>query len=303
MNCPNCSQTVEAGAAYCGNCGQPLQKSRPLARFRNRGSQPPAQIALAPAGAPAYTLPVAAQQLGEMRAMVSVLLGITGIVGGLFMAIFGLLLGVSGLIAGTWARTTYRRGLSMAGLIFSSLAILVGLAVWIYAVQHDPRFNQGASKTGHSRSTTPAVAADNLNTPCYSAGFIDELNVTNSPDSCDMNAYNGQTLSSSTNAYKVYADTTQIASANNFMTLAKQALEKDVRQNLAGFEVDNQRVGSFAGAPAYIINASDRANNVTVVEAAVMRQVSNGQNVFILVHAASGTATDLDILESEWQWK
>ncbi len=287
MNCPNCSQQVEAGAVYCGNCGQALQAR-------------PSPVATA---MPSYAVAVPSRQSGELKALVSLLLGITGIVGGLFMALFGLLLGIAGLVSGTMARRTYKRGLSMAGLIASSLAIVVGLGVWIYAIQHDPRLNPDASQVSHAPSTLPAVTADGLSTPCYTTGFVNQLNVSNNANSCDMNAYNGETLNTSTNAYKVYADKAQIETVNAFLPVAKSALEKDVANNLAGFEIKSERVATFAGSPAYVINASDKVHDVTVVEAAVLHKVGNGDNIFILVHATSGSTTDLDVLEAQWQWK
>ncbi len=288
MNCPNCSQPVEAGAVYCGNCGQSLQPTQPS----------PVAVAM-----PSYAVAAPSRQSGELKALVSLLLGITGIVGGLFMALFGLLLGIAGLVSGTMARSTYKRGLSMAGLIASSLAIVVGLGVWIYAIQHDPRLNPDVTQVSHAPSTMPAVTADGLSTPCYTTGFVNQLNVSNNADSCDMNAYNGETLNTSTNAYKVYADKAQIETANAFLPVARNALEKDVANNLTGFKINSERVATFAGSPAYVVNASDQAHNVTVVEAAVLHKVGNGDNIFILVHATSGSTTDLDVLEAQWQWK
>ncbi len=254
-------------------------------------------------GVAAYAVPIPGQQAAETKALIVLLLGIIGIVGGLFMAVFGLVLGLAGLIIGTIARSQFRRGLNMAGLIVSSLAVLTGLGVWVYAIQHDPRFNPDSAPVSHAQSATPAVVSADLSTPCYATGFVNRLNVSNSPGSCDMSAFNGQTLGTSTNAYKVYADKTQVESVNSFLGLAKNALEKDVSSNLTGFTLDGERIATFAGSPAYVVNTSDKAHNITVVEAAVMHKVSAGYNVFILVHATSGHSTDLDVLETGWQWK
>ena len=290
MNCPKCSQTVEAAASFCGNCGQPLKASRGFRRHFGH------------AGTPGYALAAPTHHNGEVKATASLLLGITGLVGCVFMAAVGLALGIAGLVMGTVARSQYKKGLSMAGSVISSLAILASLGVWVYAIQSDPRLN-AETPVSHASSVAPAVSAASLATPCYSAGFIDELNVANDPGSCDMNAYNGRTLSSSTNAYKVYADKTGITTANNFMAVAKNALEKDVSTNLSSFTIDTQKVATFAGSPAYIVAASDRTSGVKVVEAAVLHKVANGENIFILVHATNSTSADLDILEAQWQWK
>ncbi len=294
MNCPNCDQPVEAGAAFCGNCGRPLN---PLSA--------PAPVAAAPApGLPTYARATPAQHTGETKALLSVIFGIFGIAGALLMAVLGLVLGILGLVMGTMSRHSVRRGLSNAGLVFSSLAVLAGLAVWTYAIKHDPRFNQQSdtTKTTHLPAA-PAVLSSDLTTPCYSTGFVDKLNISNHTGSCDMSAFNGPTINSSTDAYKIYADSSEVESQAAFMTLAKQALEKDISVNLSGFAVDSQQVGHFAGSPAYFVTASDHTNNIAVIEAAVLHEVKGGQNVFILVHAINAERADLSIMEAQWQWK
>lgn len=70
---------------------------------------------------------------GGTKALLSLLFGLAGLVGALFMALIGLALGLAGLTMGTMSRSSTKRGLSTAGLIVSSLAILASLAVWAYA--------------------------------------------------------------------------------------------------------------------------------------------------------------------------
>ncbi len=308
MTCPNCHQATEDGAAFCGNCGQALQS--PIAQVVNdRAPEPPAPPPgpLAAAGngtaaIPSYALAKPAQHAGETKALLAVIFGIAGIAGALFLALIGLVLGTAGLIMGTMSRTGPKRGLSTAGLVFSSLAILASLAVWTYAVRHDPRFSQNGTPAKPGISA-PSVAASDVSTPCYSAGFVNQLNVSNGADSCDMSAFNGPTLSNSTNAYKVYADTSQTVNSQDYEGVFKSALEKDVQSNLPDFTIDSETAGSFAGSPAYIVNTSDKAQGVAVVEAAVLHQAGPGENIFILVHAVSGQSADLTTLEAQWQWK
>ena len=275
MECSNCHQTVEAGAAFCGNCGY--------------------KLTVTPAGA--YALAVPAQQKGETRALLAVLFGAVGLAGSVFMALVGLILGLTGLVLGTLSRRGPRRGLSTAGIILSSLSLLAGLAVWTYA------FNQTNNvKTAHSTSG-PTITANDLTTPCYSLGFTDRLNISHSGESCDMRAFNGQTIDTSTDAYKVYASQTALSSASSFTELAKNALEKDVKTNLPTFNVTSEHVGAFAGSPDYVVVATDQSSGVTVAEAAVFHQASGGDNVFILVHAITGNSSDFSTLEAQWQWK
>lgn len=293
MNCPNCHQSVESGATFCGNCGQQRQTvAMPL-------QQAAGHIATTAASLPSYAVSAPNQRSGELKALLSVLLGVVGIVGALFIPLAGLLFGLLGFISGTLSRNSSKRHLSTSGLVVASLAIVAGLGSLTYNIQQDQHKKQRDVAANHA---TANVVAD-LSTPCYNAGFVDRLNVTNAAASCNMSAYNGESLDTSTNAYKIYASKTQLTSASSFTALAKQALEKDIKNNLANFTVDSERVSGFAGSPAYTINVSDKKNNVAVVETAVYHPVKNGENVFILVHAINGSTADLQILESKWQWK
>ena len=312
MNCPNCQQPLEAGAAFCGNCGYPVAPATPppagttagpvvspIAQILQNQPVPPA----AAAGVPSYALATPAQQRGEKQALLAVLFGVAGIAGALFMALLGLGLGIAGIVMGTLSRSGSKRGISTAGLVLSSLAVLASLGVWAYAIQHNPALhNQAASPNGHS-VTAPAVSASNFSTPCYSAGFTDSFNISNAANSCDMEAFNGATLNSSSEIYKIYADTSQTANQNNFTAIAKSALEKDLKDNLPGFTLASEKVAEFAGSPAYVVNSSDSTHHVAVVEAAALHKVAAGDNIFILVHAANGNTADLHTLETQWQWK
>ena len=326
MICPNCHQTTEDGAAFCGNCGQSLQPAaaappdqvppQPQSPIEQVISQPGPDNISAPgaslavastngaaAGVPSYALVKPGQHRGETKALLAVLLGIGGIIGALFFIPIGLALGITGLVMGTMSRSGAKRGLSTAGLVFSSAAILASLAFWTYAIRHDPRFSQSTASNKAHGITAPAVATSDISTPCYSAGFVDKFNISNNTDSCDMSAFNGTTLDNSTNAYKVYADTSQTVTPQDYAAIFKQALEKDVHNSLPGFSVDSEKSGNFAGSPAYMINTSDKAHGVAVVEAAVLHKAGPGENVFVLVHAVNGRTADLTTLESEWQWK
>jgi hypothetical protein len=230
--------------------------------------------------------------------MLSVLLGLMGIAGAVFMALLGLAFGLAGLVVGTLSHHVSRRKMSAVGIGLSSLAIVVGLGVWTYAVNKEAHSHH---KLTDANSATSVSA--NISTPCYSLGLFDQLNVKSSPDSCDIVAFNGPTINASTNAYKVYAHKSNIATAAEFVDQAKQAIEKDVQVSLPAFKIDNEGVATFAASPAYEVTVSDKARNISIVEAAVLHKVTTGENVFILVHATSGQKADLQIMESQWQWK
>lgn len=303
MNCPNCNQIVEEAAAFCGNCGHQLSL--------HTSSEKPASSHIASVLAheprsgthgvqeatPSYAIAAPLHHIGEAQAVLSVLLGVLGIVGAFFAALVGLTMGIVGLVFGTLARNSLHRRTSTAGIIASALAIVVSLGVWSFVIH-----KQNNLANAEPTKTSNAVASADVTTPCYATGFIETLNVTNTKDSCNMNAFNGQSLESSTKAYKVYAN--QIPAVNNetFNTFAKQAVQKDVAASLPGFTIDKEQFTNFAGSPAYVVYASDK-RGVVVTEAVVLRQTKAGANVFVLVQAASKGQADLSTLEAQWRWR
>lgn len=303
MNCQKCDQLVEDDAAFCGNCGHRLaphgHKGQPagphiatvLAHQKESGTRDFQN------NVPSYAIATPLQHAGEAQAVLSVLLGVLGIAGAFFAALVGLVMGIAGLVLGTLARNSLHRRTSTAGIIISSLAIVVSLGVWSFVIH-----KQNNLANAEPKKTANAVAAADVHTPCYVTGFIETLNITKTKDSCNMNAFNGHSLETSTKAYKVYAN--QIASVNNetFNTFAKKAVQNDIAVSLPGFTIDNEQFTNFAGSPAYVVNASDK-QGVKVTEAVVLRQTKAGANIFVLVHASSKGQTDLSTLEAQWRWK
>ena len=284
MECPNCHEPTEDGAAFCGNCGDALASSSVMA-----------------AAMPAYAIATPARRVGEVKALLSVLLGAAGLAGSVFIAFFGLILGTVGLVMGTLSRHSPRRSLSTAGLVISSLSVLAGLGVWVYAFHHDPRGNNIAPV----REQGPVMVSieSDLLTPCYSANLAEELHISRSAASCNTQVYNAETFEASSEVYKIYANQSPVRTEDGFNALAKQALENDMKTNLKSFTIVQQAATTFAGSPAYTIMAHDRLNNVAVIEMAVYHPSATGDNVFILLHGNNGSESDLQVLESQWQWK
>jgi len=300
--CSNCGEPLEAGAAFCGNCGQPIATPAPVVETPPAALPGGLAVAAASGDIPSYAVPVVGHQMSELKAAMALVLGIVGIVGGLFIPLLGIGLGVTSLVLATLSHHAVRRRLSLAGIIVALLAIVAGLASWAYVISRDPRFNHGLAKPASSgQAGSSAVAAQNVITPCYTANFAAKLNIQNNSGSCNMNAYNGATLSQSSDAYKVYGTTSAIT-ASGFSNLAKQAIENDVHQNLPTFVVSKEGTGQFAGSPAYFVTASNGAG-VSVVEAAVLHVTTNGDNFFVFVHAINGNTVDLNELQAGWRWE
>lgn len=288
MNCPKCKQSTEIGALFCGNCGQVLRHDDHRTGLNNL---------------PDYAIASHMQHKGDARAMLALLFGIVGIVGTIFMALLGLGFGLIGLAMGTMSRHTNKRKLSTAGMVVSSLAIAAGLSVSIYATNRTAKVVTDPKTAETTSAPASNIVSSDLSTPCYSVGLVDRLNISYAEGSCDMQAFDGQTINNSTVAYKVYAKQSQVKTDSAFYIIARRAIEADIKANLPGFTVDNQQTSTFAGSPAYIFNVSDKANKVVLVEAAVFHPTANGKNIFVLVHAATGDNTDLQIMEAQWQWK
>ncbi len=313
MNCPNCHEVTEAGAAFCGNCGQPLE----LAAASTKTVSEIAKILhnqaeiknthhgrLMTAGAggmtsslPSYAFTKPNQHFGEANALMSLLFGVAGVIGAVFMPVVGLSIAAAGIVLGTLSRHSTKRKLSTMGLIASSIAVLFSLGTWAYNIKNDPKLSHKAV------SSSATVSKSTVSTPCYSVGFVDKLNVKNNSNSCDVIAFNGPSLDESTNAYKIYANQAQIVNAKEFINVAKQALEKDVKDSLPNFTIASEKVTMFAGSPAYAVYTINKTQGVTVVEQAVLHAAGNGQNIFVLVHATNDSNSDMSTLEAQWQWK
>jgi len=310
MNCPNCSQPLDPGAAFCGNCGTPIGDNKEASAIeRNLSELHKSSVAgnLTPVvagGVPSYAVALPLQHAGETKAMLSLIFGIIGLFGCYFMALLGLVFGIAGIVLGTMSRRSTKKGFSTAGLIVSSLAVLVALATWVYFISHDPRLNPAKTSANTTQHSLPGTftAANSLSTPCYSVGFTSKLNISSNSGSCDMAAFNGASMEASSELYKVYAE--MVTSEASFSSRVKSAIESDVQTNLPGYKIKSEEAGQFANSTAYIVDAANSTDDTEVVEAAVYHPTTNGDNLFVLVHAvAGGGSASLNDLESEWQWK
>lgn len=327
MNCPNCHEPVEPGAAFCGNCGYPVQASAlanssvnsndtPLERQQlqpqpadaqsNPIPNPQLQVAASPLDnrvgtVPSYAVASPNQHAGETSALLSVIFGVIGLVGsGFLIPIIGLVFGVGGLCMGTISRRKAQRRLAIIGLFIAALAIVAGLSALVWNIEHNKNSGQNA-KTGQSDSASRVLSE--LSTPCYSFNLIDKYNVSNKSGSCDATIFNGQTFATSTNVYKIVATKAGTNNPETFTDLAKQAIDQDVQNNLPGFTITSQGPASFSGSLAYTVYANDQSQDTAVVETGVLHQIKNGDNAFDILHAINGSSVNLQTLEAQWQWK
>jgi hypothetical protein len=333
MNCQNCHEIVEPGAAFCGNCGYPVQPAAtavappnavpstapvqpaaPPAPAEQPSREPAVNNANAPAApvntapqqpptkVPSYAVATPTTHIGETQALLAVIFGIIGIVGsGFLVPIIGLAFGVAGLCMATVSRRlTHRRRLAVIGFVVAVLAVVSGFAALAYNAEHDKNTTP-SSQTGQSDTSSKILSQ--LATPCYSFNLIDQYNVSNDSGSCNSTMFNGQNFADSSNIYKIVATKSDVNDPTEFTQLAKQAIDADIKTNLPTFTVTSEGPSSFAGGLAYTLYAIDKAQDTAVVETAVLHQTNGGSNVFDIVHAVNGTSVTLQTLESQWKWK
>jgi hypothetical protein len=314
MDCPKCGQPVEAGAVFCGNCGQQIASSdSPIASVLASSNTTPSVPAFSSldsvaTGGSVLAVPAYARDAihvhSHVKVTLALALGIFGIVGALLYPVVGIALGIIGLILATTARGLTTKKFKITAIIVSAVALLTALGVAAYSSDHNPRLHPAlAQKAATVQSSGTAVTAIRLTTPCYSLTFPGQLNIDNATGSCEMDAYNGSSLASSSNVYKVLTSTVSHITQSNFTTVAQKALESDVAENLPGFTISSEGGGMFSGSPAYYVNAANTSHGIAVEEAAVLHSSASGTSLFVLVHGTFGTTTNLSALESKWQWE
>jgi hypothetical protein len=288
MNCPNCNEPVEPGAVFCGNCGQKL-------------SDQDVNLKLNADIIPEYSEPNLVEQTRRTEESMSLVFGVVGVVGSLFVPLAGIVIGLTGVVM---ASLTVRRGkdlVNIFGAVISIIAILTGIGAWIHASSVQKASISKVNNSAAVTNSSDAVSTNYVQTPCYKMNFTSKLNIQNVPGNCNMNAFNGATFVLSTEAYKVYATKTNYTS-DGFVAMAKQAIDKDVKLSLATFTVSHEESGVFAASPAYFVTVSN-GQGVSIIEAVALHPTTSGENFFVFVHAVLGDQADLHDLQLGWQWK
>jgi hypothetical protein len=301
MNCPHCAEAVEPGALYCGNCGQKLALPPSL--------PPAADPTATPATAgdiPRYALVNPIKQKAESTTMVGLILSVLSVPAAI-VPFLGAALAVGGMVTATAARGSLaKKAMSNVAVAFASVGIIVAVGAYIYNINQYNK-QQLASQTLNRQAVTTDQATQatgpgtSLDTPCYSASLPVANNTNNVAGSCTTQAFNAATMVASSDAYNLQAVTQNDLTAETLPTVGKEVAGNYLASSLPGFTVTTQKTATFAGSPAYYINAkNDR--HISIALAIVVRRVAHGENVFVLVHAVEGQA-DLASLEQSWQWK
>jgi hypothetical protein len=341
MNCTKCGQPLELGATFCGNCGQqvaPIAQNAPVPDTAI-ANQVPVQTTVnqesanmvnainnqAPStgqnnliGGPIIGVtggvgmtPVYAQAApqatnsGEKQAIAALIFGIIGIPASL-IPIAGLLLGITGLVLSTTIHRKYKHTITTLAIVFSSIAIVVAIGSWVYAIHVLSKARQGSSgfntsststsnnsNTPASTTTTSGGGLTAVVTPCYSTKLESGLS-RYTPIGCDINS------SGSDQLYLVNAGSSQILTNSTLATIGPKSIQDGA--NAVGATITSQGLGTFANSPAYIGYLSKDGQTAEV--AAVFHKSLNGDNLFIVGHFInSSQKATFGKIESNWQWK
>jgi hypothetical protein len=280
MKCNHCGAEVNAGATFCGNCGQPMTPTQGPA-------QPVATYNPAGVAVPSPTLPK------NTKATLAMVFGILGLVGWL-IPILGCALAIAAIVLGTTSMKQPHKSFAVAGII---LAIpVLGLSIFAWVKNAETIMENQKAKTAQ-QSNAPGVISSSLDTPCYSANFGEDFKIVQSSGSCTAKASN----SSSTDIYNFKA----IASNKKAEEL-EQVSQKDMDNVLglfAGSKITNKTASTFAGSPAYVYNFSISSLGTIGTAIYIRRESLDSINTFIVVRETTGSDSSLNNLESTWQWK
>jgi hypothetical protein len=292
MNCPQCGEAVEPGAAFCGNCGQALHTDAQTAET-NAATPDPASPSNQTV--PSYAVADAKQSRSEVKAMVGLIVAVLAVPGAIIPAL-GATLAVVALVLATTLRAGAKKLLRNVAIGFSSLAIVLSVAVYAFNLND---LQQTADSTETANSNRVAGVSD---TPCYKVSLPQLPTVENANGSCNLQAGSADTLAASSEIFTIDTAKQDNATEAEVMAVAKEIVESTFKSSLPEYTITSQRQGNFADSPAYITDAKD-AKGSTVQMAMIFRPVQHGENIFVLVHGLDNGQASVSVAEEGWEWK
>lgn len=313
MDCPRCGETVDTGAAYCGNCGAALTTvaigvpTSPQT-YESATQAVEASVVATPTPLPAYAIASPSQHKAESGSMIALVLGVLALPGSI-VPLIGWILAAAAIIMATTARSKMpRKTLNNMAIGFGSLAVLLSGGVFAYNSQtlneQQPEAQLSSSAADPSDNMLAVLSGDSsaITTPCYSVDAVGLGNVDSAANSCKAQAFNTDTLVASTNAFNIEGVVQENVNASNLAEVGQEIANTYLHTSMPDLTITSQNSGSFAGSPAYIIRGKS-AGNVTIEMALVLHAVSHGENIFVLAHAINDAQADLSQFESSWVWK
>jgi len=323
MNCPKCDEVVEPDAQFCGNCGQQLSNglnkgSNETPVSSNQSVAEPAQVTSSgqASPAPAYALVNPKRQKAESQSMTALLLGILSIPGAI-ISVIGLVLAVCGLIMATSVRSgVTKKALNNVAISFGVLGVVASLASAVFgyvytgkqsAAQKDETSASSGSAGSPSGDDTVVEVATNklVDTPCYrltmpstTLGVIDAV-----AGNCSAQARSDESFELSGTLFAVDAASNTQVNAANLAETAQRIVGRNAGLLLPGYSVTTERAATFAGSPAYIVDAVQTGGRSSVQLAVVLHAVKHGENIFVIGYGADQAGADVLQFEKGWEWK
>ena len=290
MYCPNCNSPIDESEFFCGNCGINL-KPKPIN-----------QKSIVINGFVEKSLPEYARLKKVPRVSISVYISyisfFAGAIIGLFISpLYGMLAGFIGIVSSSFISHKYHIVHKSLGFVLASMLVIFSIATISYNYSILKR-NQVSNKI----STGAVLISSTVNTSCFSFKFPIQLYLSANSSGCSLEAYNGSTLASSTVFYKVLSIQNQNINSGNFYNLIEPILLQDVKQNLPGFSIANEKTTTFANDLAFGITANSNTSNNSVIEEGVYHP-SSSADFFDIIYSNTYPNVDLSNLQKSWTWK
>lgn len=283
MNCSRCQEPLDPGAAFCGNCGQPVATA-------------PAQSgapATTPGRVPAYAL--AMPHPGEPKAIIGLVLAVLSVPAAIIPFI-GASLSVAAIVLATIVMHAHRR-LASTGLVFAVIGVLLSSTAIVYNVTH--------SSAASGQEAASAGAGQQLQTPCFDLAVPTELHISGDTANCKALISDTADAKQATYGYEIDASTNADVTSRNFdaaVSGAAQDIVNSFSSAARRYNLTSQSSGTFAGEQAHYLDltAPDGTSGRVV---GVLHQSTVGYNVFFIsLFSRHGTA-DLSAVERNFTWK
>lgn len=248
---------------------------------------------LNPSG-PGHQAVVNLSHRSEAKAIAGLICGVMALPASLYIPILGLALGVLGLALSTISLSEHKRKLPIIGIVFSSLAIVAALGIFVYNLEKAQKSQDAAG----SSSTAAAVigspsALVTIKTPCFSVKIPGGLN-NYTPTGCGFDSEGVG------NEYTVGALNNPGIAASNFKAAADKLIASGASDAKASIISESQT--SFVGSPAIsaIMQVSDTSAYM-VIDAVL--HTTTKDNVFLVIRSENNDPRPtLGTLSSTWQW-
>lgn len=285
-------QTPMAQVVANQNWQQPPQPVQP-------GYGMPAGGGAAPA-MPAYAVPVA-HHPHDTQAVLSLVFAVLALLACLFVAFLGIILAVVSIVLATMSRKSPKRVLGTIGIVISAVTLLLSFGAIAYYATQELSKSTGTPVSSPVANTVSAVSSSD--TPCYSVDFaqLGSFKAEQKPNSCSVVAYNGTNPSTSNLQYVITSTFVAGATPASLERDAKMVLRASAEKYFSDFTINSEGKGTFAGGAAYSLHSSRGGS--AIIQTAVLKPTTGGDNVFVIMHSGPGDTVDLKALEAGWRWK